>query len=199
MEVYISEYKKSIYDLGLDKDSETILWDFYVTKAICNSASQKRTPSDYGLKKIPYERMLEVAGITPLNAVPLLANTMPKTLERLGLNTTEGKGKDKREIGIETTPCRFAFITPYTISDNDIPKGNCGKGESLLTHVRNAFAHGNTYFFKDGTMLLEDKDQRGNITARIIIKVETLFAWIKLIDKNEKYYHIYGLNKNSDR
>ena len=64
MKVFVQEYKKSIYDIGLDKDSEATIWDFYVTKAMCKSASQKRTISDYGLKNIPYDAMLKVAGIT---------------------------------------------------------------------------------------------------------------------------------------
>lgn len=198
MRVFVQDHKKSIYDIGLDKDSEATIWDFYVTRAMCKSAAQKRSISDYGMKSIPYDEMLKVAGISPSNAIVLLANTMPNTLQRLGLETTIGKGNDKQNAEIETEPFRFAIITPYTITDDNPPKESCGRGESLLTHIRNSFAHGNTYFFDDGTVMLEDKDQRGSITARIIIKVETLFAWIHLIDKDERYYHIHGLDEKEE-
>lgn len=198
MRVIVQEYKKSIYDIGLDKDSEAIIWDFYVTKAMCKSASQGRRVSDYGRKNIPYEEMLTTADISSDNAVVLLANTMHDTLQKLDLETAHESGKSERRLEIETEPCRFAILTPFTISDNEKPKEKCGRGESLLTHIRNSFAHGNTYFFEDKRVMLEDKDQRGNITARIIIKVNTLFDWIHLIDKDEKYYHIFGLEEKEN-
>ena len=59
----------------------------------------------------------------------------------------------------------------------------------MFTHIRNAFAHGNTYFFENGNVLLEDKD--GNkITARILIAVQTLVDWIRLIDKDSIIYPV---------
>ncbi|NBH61412.1 hypothetical protein D1155_07100 [Anaerotruncus sp. 80] len=191
MKVNVQDYKKSIYEIGLDKDSEAVIWDFYVTKAICKSASQKRSASDYGLSKLPYEEMLEVAGVAADNAVILLADTMKETLKKLDLETEAGSGKNKHPIEIETEECRFAIITPYRIADDKAPEAKCGKAESLLTHIRNALAHGNTYFFDDGKVMLEDKDSQGKITARIIVKKETLFDWIRLIDFEERYYHIY--------
>lgn len=38
----------------------------------------------------------------------------------------------------------------------------------LLRHIRNSFAHNSTYFFENGTILLEDKD-KSKCTARIFI------------------------------
>lgn len=61
----------------------------------------------------------------------------------------------------------------------------CGKAESILTHIRNAFAHSNTYFFDNNMVLLEDKS-KGIITAEILLPMKILLDWIKLIDKDEK-------------
>lgn len=54
--------------------------------------------------------------------------------------------------------------------------------ECLFRHIRNSFAHNGIYTFKNSSILLEDKD--GNmITARILLKKETLLKWIDVIKK----------------
>lgn len=80
MRVFLQGHKKSIYDIGLDKDFEATIWDFYVTRAMCESAAQKRLISDYGVKNIPYDEMLKVAEISPINAIVLLANKDRKSV-----------------------------------------------------------------------------------------------------------------------
>lgn len=79
-----------------------------------------------------------------------------------------------------------------TVDENDIPVFDSNNpAESKLTaffrHIRNAFAHANTYFFDNGIVLLEDKD-KSKLTAAILIKQQTLLDWIKVIDKGENYY-----------
>lgn len=69
-----------------------------------------------------------------------------------------------------------------------------GNAESILTHIRNAFAHGNTYFFENGNTLLEDKN-RNIITARILLKLQTLLDWIGLIDKEQRFYILRDLSE----
>lgn len=49
----------------------------------------------------------------------------------------------------------------------------------LFRHIRNSFSHANTYFFDNDYMLLEDKE-KNRITARILIKQQTLLDWIKI-------------------
>ena len=48
----------------------------------------------------------------------------------------------------------IARLTPYTISDEEAPKAKAGDAESVLTHIRNAFAHGNTYYFENQFVFL---------------------------------------------
>ena len=59
--------------------------------------------------------------------------------------------------------------------------------KALFRHMRNSFAHGNTYFFDNNMVLLEDKDG-GKITATILLPVHSLVDWIFIVDKNGNYY-----------
>ena len=114
--------------------------------------------------------------------------------ELYDLNITEGKGNGKHNRAIEIDIPKIVCLTPYTIADGESPKGRVGEAESVLTHIRNSFAHGNTYFFENGNVLFEDKDMKGIITARIILKQQTLLDWISLIDKEQKFYVLHSVS-----
>ena len=188
MKCTVQNYKRSINESSFSTEQISMIWDFYVTKSVASTASQKRTASDYDLKQFPFKKMLEAAAISDDNYHILMADKIPKTLEIAGLKISGDKGVPT-PIEIETP--RFALIMGYSITDNDEPKpkDNCSKPECLLTHIRNALAHGKTYFFKNGKLLLVDKN-KSNTTAMILIRQKTLLDWIKLIDHKEKFYRI---------
>ncbi len=188
MRTEVQAYKKSINLSGYTDEQLAIIWDFYVTKAIAESASQRRFASDYGLKEIPWKEMLSIAGIDGKNVKILLANSINKTLRDFDLEIAEGKGNDKHNKAIEIDVPKIVCLTPYSISDEEKPKPRVGEAESVLTHIRNSLAHGNTYFFDNGMFMFEDKDQRGTITARMIMKRQTLLDWIRLIDISHSFY-----------
>ncbi len=192
--IEVQKWKKTIHEIGLSAEHESIIWDFYVSKAIAKTCAQSRTAANYGLTKLPWNEMLDKAGIIKSNVKILCANTITKTLKEYDLTITVDGKKEGIPQPIDIDTPRIVCLTPYTISDEDAPTAKVGEAESVLTHIRNAFAHGGTYFFDNGNMLLEDKD-RGVITARIIIKVETLLDWIGLIDKAHKYYTITSMVK----
>ena len=137
--------------------------------------------------------MKKAAGLDNSNVKIMLANSINKTLVRAGLEITEGKGSEKHNIAIEIDFPKIVCSTPFSIADEEPPKAKVGEAESVLTHIRNAFAHGLTYFFDNGNLLLEDKDQRGTITARIILNTQTLLDWITLIDKDKSYYILHDV------
>lgn len=190
MRIKIQDYKKSINSTNFTKNEISFIWEFYVTKSFASSTSQKRKISDYGNAKIPWKKMLKVAGIENKNLKILLANSIKKTLSDFDLEITEGKDKNKRNKAIEIDIPKIVCLTPYSISDEEKPKPKAGEAESVLTHIRNSFAHGNTYFFDNGNVLFEDKDPRGEVTARIILKQKTLLDWISIIDDKKKFYTI---------
>ncbi len=192
MKDQVQHHKKSINDSQFTLPQVAMIWDFYVTRSISGSASQKRKISDYGHSKIPYDDMMRCAGIESDKQYGLLADKMPATLRLLDFVITES-GKPQ-EIDIDT--CRVAFLIPYQLVDDEKPQPKSGtsKADALLAHIRNAFAHGNTYFFDNGNVLLEDKD-KSNTTAMILIRQQTLLDWINLIDKEQHFYVLRNVCK----
>lgn len=198
MIVEVQGYKKSINESGFTDEQVAMIWDFYVTKAIADSAAQRRRASDYGLKEIPWKEMLSVAGVIDSNIKVLPANSINKTLLQFDLEIVEGKGNEKHNKAIDISIPKIVCLTPYSIADEEKPKPRVGDAESVLTHIRNSFAHGNTYFFDNEMLMLEDKDQRGTPTARILLKKQTLLDWIGIVDATQKFYVLHSVSKQED-
>lgn len=142
--------------------------------------------------------MLESAEIKEENIKVLLANSINKTLITYDLEIVEGKGNEKKNKAIEIGVPKIVCLMPYSIADEEKPKARVGEAESVLTHIRNSFAHGNTYFFDNGMFMIEDKDQRGNPTARMILKKQTLLDWIKLVDASQTFYVLHEVEMTEE-
>lgn len=182
--------KKSLKDSPFSYAQIDMIWDFYVTHAISGGSGLERDITDYGWDKSEnktnghpaIERCLvDIAGLK--NKICFIrAKTCKDTLGAMDLSNDMICTEHPRVVALQK------FST--TVDENEKIQF-AGGGENHITclfrHVRNAFAHGNTYFFKSGFVLLEDKDN-STITAEILIKQQTLLDWIKVIDKNEKYY-----------
>lgn len=189
MLIEVQPYKKSINESNFSDEQIAVIWDFYVTKAIVKSAAQCRKIADYGLREIPWKDMLASAEVKPENKKVLLANSINKTLQNHDLEIVEGKGDSKHNRAIEIDVPKIVCLTPFSIADEEKPKSRVGEAESVLTHIRNSFAHGNTYFFDNGNLLLEDKNQ-GITTAMMILHQKTLLDWIAIVDPTNKFYTI---------
>ena len=187
MKVIVSNYKKSIYEIGLSKDIESIIWDFYVTKSFSNSSSQKRAVGEFGIKTLPFKEMMQIASIDDNNCKIMSCSSIKKSLLMMGLETEQKTNKNKKEIAIEIDTPKICCLQPFSVNEDFKIVAKQSSADCLFTHIRNAFAHGNTYFFDNGNILLEDKDDR-KITARIIIPVQSLIDWIKIIDINKNIY-----------
>lgn len=198
MVVIVQDFHKAIYNIGLPKEQEAAIWDFYVTHAIASSASQKRSAKDYGRSQLPWEEMKIVAGIRKDNVKILLANSINDTLKKYDLIVTEGKGERKTLKAIDIDVLRIVCTTPYKIADENPPASKVGEAESVLTHIRNSFAHGMTYFFDNGNVMFEDKASSGQITARMILRKQTLLDWIGLIDKENRYYVLHDTDTEGE-
>ena len=190
----ISKYKKSIRDSTIWSSEEvSIIWDFYVTKSVAASASQQRAAKDYGLKEMPVDTLLDYSGVLAEKREMLMADRIDGVLKEYGF-VYMGKDpntKEVVEIPIEIDSPRLVCMQPYSITDRNKPvaKGG-GKGVTLLTHMRNSLAHGCTYFFDNGNMLLEDRaaGSSGKTTAMILLPQSSFLDWIKIIDIDGKYY-----------
>ena len=190
MRISVQKYKKSINNATFTDEQIKIIWDFYVTKSLVADTSQKRSiQNDYGKKNIPWKEMLKKAGISEKNIKILPANKIDKTLKKFDLIIEEKNGNTVNEKDIEIDIPKIICLTPFSIEDEEKPKPKCGAAEIVLKHIRNAFAHGNTYFFDIVNVMFEDKNN-GIITARIILQQQTLLDWISIIDDKQKYYII---------
>lgn len=60
--------------------------------------------------------------------------------------------------------------------------------ECLFRHIRNSLAHNHTYLFENNNILLEDCEENGKVSARILIPRDSLLEWIKIIrrDNNDE-------------
>ena len=187
----INSYKKSIRESSFSREDETVIWDFYVTKSLSHASSQHRWLSDYHQDDFtrPFnlmKRMMMAAGVKDEQCKIVTGKSMNKGLEQLNLLADTN-------VGISTDNPRIACLIP---SDRE------GEGKqysekkcviNVMVHARNALAHGNTYFFDNGFVMLEDfifdKFTRvTTTTARMLFHKNTLLAWIKLFDKEKRYY-----------
>lgn len=53
--------------------------------------------------------------------------------------------------------------------------------ECLFRHIRNSIAHNHTYLFDNDNIMLEDNEENGKITARIVMPRKALLDWIEII------------------
>lgn len=183
-------YKKSLTDSPFSYAQIDMLWDFYVTHTISGGSGLGRSVSDYGWKKDDNKKdgypalekeLIAKAGLSN-NICFIRSTTCKDTLSAMDLSNDE--------ICIEHP--RAVLLQKYSTTVDENEKISfSGGGENhvncLFRHIRNSFAHGNTYFFENGTVLLEDKEN-SKITDEILIIQKTLLDWIKIIDKDEEYY-----------
>ncbi len=93
--------------------------------------------------------------------------------------------------------CNSIGMKTFSYEGNENENVRVKSGESrvnaIFRHVRNAFAHGNTYFFENGMCLLEDMDGK-KISAELLIPNRSLLEWIQIVDKNGLYYTCNNLS-----
>ena len=180
----ISENRSSITNSGLTPEEIDLIWDFYVTKSPAEQSGQSISFISYGWEdttskengfRALEEALAHEAGLDSF--VFVRAKTIKDTLNANDL------GNDR--ISIERS--RAVLMQNYSISIDEKEKMTLKSSESrvkcLFRHIRNAFAHGNTYFLGQRMIVLEDKEGK-TITARILIPLQCLLDWITVVDKD---------------
>lgn len=64
-------------------------------------------------------------------------------------------------------------------------KTKSGENDSLLSHIRNAFAHGRLSFytnFGETFVAMEDVDDKRHVSARMIVSKKTMLRWKTIIE-----------------
>lgn len=180
-EVDLHTYIKPIREADFTREEESAIWDFYVTRSLSRAASQQRTfedyrPSGFGEQRIRLERLLITAGVNDDGVIILRGQSMNSGLDRLELLMPEN-------IIASIHKPRIACINPLP-SYADSSKSNI---ISLMIHIRNALAHGRTYFFSNGFIMMEDNIENV-ITARFLFHKRTLLDWIRYFDRDGRFY-----------
>lgn len=186
-----SANKKSLKDSPFSYAQIDMIWDFYVTHALSGGTGLERTIVDYGWdnnnnKVTGYGAIEnELFDISYFEKICFIrAKKCNDTLGAMDLFNDLICVSHPRAVMLQ----KFDIVIDENESINYNSSSNYeSKLTALFRHIRNAFAHANTYFFDNGMILLEDKD-KSKTTASILIKQQTLLDWIKVIDKNEKYY-----------
>lgn len=187
--VVIANYKKALSESEYSFAQIDMIWDFYIAHSLGGESGLKRELTDYGWEKsergergyATLEKLLaESAGLEKFCFIR--AKSCKDTLQAMDLSNDRICVDHPRAVLLQK------FST--TVDENEKIQF-AGGGESrincLFRHIRNAFAHGNTYFFDNKNVLLEDKDGQ-TVSARVLITMQTLLDWISLIDREQHYY-----------
>lgn len=182
-QTYQYNSKNSIlFDLSdeyhLSKEEYFILYSFFVTFCMAGTHSQKkRTFKDYGWDT---NRTINSKLAKALNSVLNLnrnANFIFPKEDNLRecFNITNLNDGEIRDLTYE----RFV-VTPAKVYEN--------KYFDLFSHIRNGLAHGKyklRYSKNNVKMIIIQDNDSNNVTARIVLKIETLLNLVKTIDKNK--------------
>lgn len=189
--VDITLFKKSIYDSNFTFEQVSMIWDFYVARSLAGTGVLTIPIEEYGWStrinningcNILEKELVNAAGIE--NIIIIKGNS-------IRLDTLKNINLFGENININNTCIVLQQNVSISINEkeeveitNKETRINC-----LFRHIRNAFAHGNTYFFDNDYLMLEDRENK-NIKARILVKQKCLLDWIKIIDKYQKRYTI---------
>ncbi len=186
-----AEYKCSLKDSDYTDKECRVIWDFYVSRSFASATGLTIDFSEYGWNSsqsktdgLPaLERKLaEAAGISSFCIIR--SKSIKDTLQQMGLFHNK----------ICISHPRAVLMQNYhiDIDENEITKiaSDESRIHSIFRHIRNSFAHGNTYFFPNKMCLLEDKDGSTKLTAEILIPCDALIRWIDIVDKEHRYYNI---------
>lgn len=188
-----NDFKKSVYDTDFSPEEINLIWDFYVTHQIVGSDDVKedslnRSVKDYGWQtsnsKLDGYLAIEFNMIQTAEMDDFIIKRTNKLAKHLADN-------DLKNDHLVIEHPRAVLKQNYTCTpdEDEIAKNESKESRiaAIFRHIRNSLAHGNTYFFENGYVLLEDKEGK-TITAAILLKKQTLLDWIYVVDKNNKFY-----------
>lgn len=191
--VKLENVGKSLMDSSLSSEEIALVWDFYVSHAPIRK-DEKEKRNDGGLRYLG-EYGWKGSGLTALEReisresnlgriVVIKADELTQTLAEMNL-------EPEKEICCKHPRAVVQQLFSVKVREN----GECCIDEKetrmvcFFRHIRNALAHNRIYYPSEGGMiLLEDMNDNKKITARILIPTIALMNWIKIIDKNQKFY-----------
>lgn len=177
--ISVNQYRCSLLDASCFSDSEKLqIMNFYVANALIPTCKLNRRLSDYdwmGRKLLGrLERhFIEICSINPEFFLIAQTSKFPTTLKRFNLNIGE-------KLCISCP--RGAMIEECIVEEGVVKKkGKQNRIEVILTHIRNALAHGNTYVFPNSNILFIDMNRQGDKTCALLIPSKGLLDFMTCI------------------
>lgn len=192
-QTYKYEQDKSILN-GMSNEYELsntefrILYMFFVTYSLCRNLSwQKKDLSFYGWEGSYKDTVkIEIDNVLRPDALVVVGRNKPEnTLKNEMVRHDMGNGlltnfDDERAVIVD--------------------KNEDNKFYNLCYHIRNCLAHGKfvlVYSRSNQKMIIFQDDDGNNVTGRMVLSLNTLLTWIKIIDKNGKLAKIMEDNDGS--
>lgn len=177
--VTIEDYRCALTEMECFTIFEALdLIDFYLERSLAKSCNMGDDLSSYGWKGSSELGKLEKAiknyiGVSDEQFLIAKTGAFPKTLKRFGYD-------NNRPICIDCP--RVAITIEFTVSEGVIkPRKGSTRIECFLRHIRNAIAHGNTFFFPNNNVLFLDRKDK-NVTGFILMPSKALISIKKLSD-----------------
>lgn len=185
----LSGYKMSINDSDFTPEQISMIWDFYVVRSFASTTGLGRTLKDYGWSATAKgtrghleleKQLMKDAGVSELCTIR--SKTIKDTLAAMDMSSSRICIKHPRIVLMQDYSVSVDENENFSFSNDE------GRIKCVFRHIRNALAHGNTYFFDNGNMLL--LDYNGNTcSAAILIPQHCLLSWIAVVDHNKIYYN----------
>lgn len=177
--VAIAGYRTAIVDADCFSEGEKLrLMDFYVANALVATCRTGKRLADYGwtgrrlLGKLE-KYFMECCSINSAFFLISRTDKFPKTLERFNLNIG----------GRICVSCpRGAMTEGCSVEEGVVvKKGKENRVETILRHIRNAIAHGNTFIFDNSNILFVDANGNGDKTCVLLIPAKGLLDFMQRI------------------
>lgn len=177
--IEVEQYRCAVTDFECyTRNQARSVIDFFLLKAMVPTCSLGGSLADCGWKGAKLgtleKEVKKVLGIGNDDFIIARTETFPATVKRLGFSKGE-------KTCIE---CPRAIMTlEYTVVEGSLrARKNKTRMGAFLNHIRNSIAHGNTFLFPNGNILLIDKNRNNDITGCMLIPAGGLLKIIDLIN-----------------
>lgn len=184
VKIPLADHEKCILQMGFTEDELKELLDMFLFHApiLKNSA-----PDDsFGLKRLKdfgwtgnkelsklEGKLLKASGMTVFCMVKSCGK-INDTLESMDL---------MEKICITHPRAVIKWNASVTLNENGTTEisTNESRMECLFRHLRNSLAHNHTYLFDNDNILIEDCDDNGTVSARILMPRKALHDWVEIV------------------
>ena len=177
----------SISKMGFTKDEVIEIIEFYLFNAPVLKTDKMNNP--FGLKSLKdYKwygtkdmsalegKLLSAAGISYFCFIK--SNTIEGTLEGMDLGNKMCTDHPRAVIR------QNVKVSSFEDGTTEIRQQET-RMECLFRHLRNSIAHNLTYLFDNDNILIEDRDDNGEISARILAPKTILLDWMTIVKSKQ--------------